>query len=143
MVSVVVRGRIPGRERAGEVRVEVAPGATARELIGAVVAAQFAEQGAAAWPDCSRMYLTDGEIAATAARGAIRLGAREAAAQCADAVAAPATVDEAKARAVQAFLRGAFVVFAGASQVGGIDESVPLREGDRVVFLRLTALVGG
>lgn len=53
------------------------------------------------------------------------------------------TVRAATARAVDAFQRGVFAVFAGASQVAEIDEKVTLRDGDRVVFLRLTALVGG
>jgi hypothetical protein len=147
VVSVVVRGRMPGRAAGGsEVLVDVASESSARELIGAVVAAQFAEQGAAVWSDCSRMYLTDAEIAAMAAQGVVRLNARDAAPPAATAAAtatAMTTVGEATARAVAAYRRGAFVVFAGASQVGGIDEAVRLRDGDRVVFLRLTALVGG
>lgn len=142
MVSVVVRGRMPGREASGsEVLVDLAPESTARELIGAVVAAQFAGQGAAVWTDCSRMYLTDDEIAAMAARGTVRLGGRDAAPP--PPATAVTTVGEATAQAVAAYRRGAFVVFAGASQVDEIDEAVHLRDGDRVVFLRLTALVGG
>jgi len=139
VVSVVVRGRIPGRAGIGDVLLDVASALTVRELIGAVVAAQLAGQGqeATAWSDCSRLYLTDDEIAAMAAEGAVRRGA-------VDAVAGELpTVTTATARAVEAFRRGVFVLFAGASQVGGIDEAVTLRDGDRVVFLRLTALVGG
>jgi hypothetical protein len=160
VVSVVVRGRIPGRERIDEVLVDVgAPDTTVRELIGAVVAAQFAKQAAAVSSECSQKYsystcstyLTDAEIAAMAARGRIRPAPQDAAspAPAPTTVTAPiaptasTTVAEAGARAVEAYQRGTFVVFAGASQAGGIDEPVRLRDGDRVVFLRLTALAGG
>jgi len=136
VVSVMVRGRIPGRAGVGDVRLDVAPTTTARELIGAVVAAQLAGREPATWSDCSRLYLTDAEIAALAAEGAVRLCAVDMAGDL-------PTVDTATARAVEAFRRGVFVMFAGASQVGGIDEAVNLRDGDRVVFLRLTALAGG
>ena len=145
MVSVTVRGRIPGREGTGDVRLEVAPSLTARELIGAVVAGQLAEQGPAVWAECSRLYSTDEEIAAMAARGVVRSGAPEPE-PGARAIARPKaqpSVPEATARAVQAFERGVFVMFAGANRIGGPDEIVSLRDGDRVVFLRLTALVGG
>ena len=148
MVSVVVRGRVPGREGIGDLRLEVAADVTARELIGAVVAAQLALAGqdVAVWPECSRLYLTDGQIAAMAAEGAIRLGG--AAGRTAAAAALPAA-GAAAARAVEAFERGVFVMFAGGEQVFGLDEPLSLRDGEdgedggRVTFLRLTALAGG
>lgn len=74
MVSVVVRGRIPGREGTGDVRLDVAGVVTVRELIGAAVGAQLGG-GGAVWTDCSRLYLTDEEIGAMAAEGVVRLGA--------------------------------------------------------------------
>jgi hypothetical protein len=137
VVSVVVRGRIPGREGTGDVRLEVAGVVTARELIGAAVMAQLAG-GGGVWADCSRLYLTDDEIAGMAAEGVIRLGAGDVAGN-----EARLTVAAATARAVDAFVRGVFAMFAGARQVAELDEAVRLRDGDRVVFLRLTALVGG
>jgi hypothetical protein len=140
VVSVVVRGRVPGREAIGDVLLEVAAASTARELIGAAVAGQVLGRGAA-WSDCSRLYLTDGEIAAMAAEGAVRLGAVGGACGMADEV--PPTVAAATVRAVEAFGRGVFAVFAGACQITDLDETVHLRDGERVVFLRLTALVGG
>lgn len=140
-MSVVVRGRLPGRDGIGTMMLDVVPAPTARELIGAVVAAQLAGQEAAVWSDCSRLYLTDGEIAAMAAEGAVRLGVvGETSAGAGEVL---PTVTAATARAVEAFRRGVFVLFAGASQVGGIDETVRLQDGDRVVFLRPTALAGG
>lgn len=140
-MSVVVRGRLPGRDGTGDLKLDVAPASTARELIGTVVAAQLAGQGAAVWSDCSRLYLTDEDIAAMAAEGAVRLSvASEISARSGEVL---PTVTAATARAVEAFRRGVFVMFAGASQVGGIDEIVHLQDGDRVVFLRLTALAGG
>jgi hypothetical protein len=105
---------------------ETAPGAH-----GVVVVADTGargDRGDAVWSDCSRLYLTDDAIAAMAAEGAVRLAAVDAA----------PTVVEATARAVEAYRRGVFVMFTGASQVGGIDESVRLQDGDRVVLLRLS-----
>jgi len=140
-VSVVVRGRLLGRGGIGNMMLDVAPAPTARELIGAVVAAQLAGQGAVVWSDCSRLYLTDEEIAAMAAEGAVRLGVPgETSVRTGEVL---PTVTAATARAVEAFRCGVFVMFAGSSQVGGVDETVRLRDGDRVVFLRLTALAGG
>jgi hypothetical protein len=46
-------------------------------------------------------------------------------------------------RARRAFERGVFVVFVGGHQVTRLDEEIHLRPGEPVVFLRLTALVGG
>jgi hypothetical protein len=141
VVSVVVRGRVPGRVGIGDVLLDVAPAPTVRELIGAVVAVQLAGEGVAVWSDCSRLYLTDEEIAAMAVEGVVRVGvAGETSAGVGEVL---PTVAAATVRAVEAFRRGVFVMFAGARQVGGIDETVPLRDGDRVVFLRLTALAGG
>jgi len=140
-VSVVVRGRLPGRGGIGNMMLDVAPAPTARELIGAVVAAQLAGQGAVVWSDCSRLYLTGGESGAMAAEGAVRLGVPGETSVRTGEVLPTATA--ATARAVEAFRRGVFVMFAGSSQVGGVDETVHLRDGDRVVFLRLTALAGG
>lgn len=133
MVSVVVRGRIPGRTEIGDVRLDVAPPVTARDLIGAAVAAQLSG-GSAAWTGYSRLYLTDQEIAAMAARGVVRL---ETPSDPGSGAAA------ATAHAVEAFRRGRFAVFAGARRIEAADEAVALQDGDRVVFLRLTALVGG
>lgn len=133
MVSVVVRGRIPGRAEVGDVRLDVASPVTARDIIGAAVAAQLAG-GTAVWADCSRLYLTDQEITEMAARGVVRLGTPE--------VAGP-DVAAATGHAVDAFRRGLFVIFAGARRIEDPDEAVALQDGDRVVFLRLTALVGG
>lgn len=135
VASVVVRGRIPGREGVGDALLDVASSSTVRELIGAFVAGQLAGQGAAVRSDCSRLYLTDEEITAMAAEGAVRPGS-------ADDGALPPVAAE-TARAVEAYRRGVFVIFAGACQAGEIDEAVSLKDGDRVVFLRLTALVGG
>lgn len=80
MASVVVRGRIPGREGTQDVLLDVASAPTARGMI--------------------RLGGTVGGVAA----------------------AAPApTVAEATARAVRAFQRGVFAMFAGAGQVRELD----------------------
>jgi hypothetical protein len=133
MVSVVVRGRIPGRAEIGDVRLEVASTVTARDLIRAAVAAQLSG-GTAAWAGYSPLYLTDQEITAMAAQGVVRLPSHS---EVGENVAAAA------AHALEAFGRGLFVIFAGARRIEDPGEAVALQDGDRVVFLRLTALVGG
>lgn len=151
MVSVVVRGRIPGRAELGDVLLEVASPVTARDLIAAAVTAQLTGSGSdpglhlgpgsgpapgegSLWADYSRLYLTDQEITAMAAHGVVRLETPED---------VRSTVDAATAHAVEAFRRGLFVIFAGARRIETPDEAITLQNGDRVVFLRLTALVGG
>ena len=52
-------------------------------------------------------------------------------------------VDAEVAKAQRAFERKVFVVFAGGRQLHGLDEEVPLRMDQPVVFLRLAPLVGG
>jgi hypothetical protein len=52
-------------------------------------------------------------------------------------------VDAEVERALHAFEGRRFVVFNGGRQVDHLDDEVSVRLGEPVVFLRLTALVGG
>ncbi|MEU8074978.1 hypothetical protein AB0B31_05965 [Catellatospora citrea] len=137
-MQVEVRSRIPGGDRLPDVLVELAQAqTTVRELIRAAVAEQIQ-----AWQAdrlrcralLDRQYLTDDDIRAQAATGVVRLPDRQ--------LAEP-DVDAEVARAWRAFERGAFALFVGGRQVDLLDEEVVLRLGEPVVFVRLTALVGG
>ncbi|MER7079498.1 hypothetical protein SAMN02982929_03577 [Saccharopolyspora kobensis] len=107
---------------------------TARELIRHAVEEQVRElrtDAARCRRILDRQYLSDDEIRAQAATGAIRPPR-----QMAD-------PDEEVARAQRAFARGTFALFVGGRQVVGLDEEITLRIGEPVVFLRLVALTGG
>lgn len=133
-----VRCRVPGRD-AGmpTVLVELsAERTTVRELIRLAVHEQIAELRADAGR-CrqllDRQYLTDAEVAAGAARGAVKMPS-----------APPGEPDVAQEveRAMRAFGR-TFAVFVGGRQAEHLDDEVTVRLGEPVVFLRLTALTGG
>ncbi|WP_191837398.1 hypothetical protein [Catellatospora chokoriensis] len=137
-MRVEVRSRIPGGERLPDVLVQLAQEqTTVRELIRAAVAEQVR-----AWQAdrmrcralLDRQYLTDDDIRAQAATGVVRLPDRQ--------LAEP-DVDAEVGRAWRAFERGAFALFVGGRQVDLLDEEIVLRLGEPVVFVRLTALVGG
>ncbi|GAA2399097.1 hypothetical protein Cme02nite_07940 [Catellatospora methionotrophica] len=137
-MRVEVRSRVPGGDRLPDVLVELAQErTTVRELIRAAVAEQVR-----AWQADSsrcralldRQYLTDDDIRAQAATGVVRLPDRQHGVPDADAEVT---------RAWRAFERGTFALFIGGRQVDLLDEQVVLRLGEPVVFVRLTALVGG
>jgi len=117
-------------------------GISVRELIRRAVAAQLAELAAGRERldfrrALTRQYLTDAEVAAMAREGAVRLAARRPGP-------VPDLDPEAEAdRAVAAFRRGVFAVFAGGRQLTSLDDVVRAGAAERVVFLRLTPLVGG
>lgn len=138
MVRVKVRSRVPGGERLPDVLVELAQEhTTVRELIRAAVAEQVRS-----WQDDSnrcramldRQYLTDADIHAQAATGMVRMPDRSSTAP---------EVEAEVSRAWRAFERGTFALFVGGRQVDRLDEDITLRLGEPVVFVRLTALVGG
>ncbi|GAB4051198.1 hypothetical protein [Catellatospora paridis] len=138
MVQVEVRSRIPGGDRLPDVLVELAQErTTVRELVRAAVAEQVR-----AWQADSsrcralldRQYLTDDDIRAQAATGVVRLPDRQH---------GEPDVEAEVARAWRAFERGAFALFVGGRQVDLLDEEIVLRLGEPIVFVRLTALVGG
>ncbi|HEY1485324.1 MAG TPA: hypothetical protein VGF84_04415, partial [Micromonosporaceae bacterium] len=136
---IEVRSRVPGLDTFGVPNVLVdlpGPVATLRSLIAAAVRAQVAAlrvDMARARSALDRQYLSEADIRAQAATGAIRMPE------------IPADVDPAVEieRAYAAFAAGVFVVFVGGAQVTDLDADVPIGSGDRITFLRLTALQGG
>jgi hypothetical protein len=144
-VRVEVRSRVPGTVGAGlpDVLVELADErTTAGELIRRAVAEQVRLLAANRTGDqptgraaLDRQYLSAAEIRAQAATGTVRLSQA--------ATVAPDDAGTEVTRAQRAFERGVFVVFVGGHQVTRLDEEIHLRLGEPVVFLRLTALVGG
>jgi hypothetical protein len=138
-VKVEVRSRTPGvvEDNTPTVLVELAEErTTVRELIRRAVEEQIHELRADA-SRCRRMldrqYLSQAEIEAQAATGAVRMPIAHTAPD----------VDTEVARAHQAYAGKVFLIFAGGRQAGDLDEDIVLRLGEPVVFLRLTALVGG
>ncbi|MFC7761859.1 hypothetical protein ACFQY4_30280 [Catellatospora bangladeshensis] len=137
-MRVEVRSRVPGGERLPDVLIELArERTTVRELIRAAVAEQVR-----AWRGdhsrcramLDRQYLTDAEVRAQAATGVVRLPGR---------AEADPDPDAEVARAWRAFEAGAFALFVNGVQADALDEEIVLRLGEPVVFVRLTALVGG
>jgi hypothetical protein len=112
---------------------------TLRELIRLAVAEQVAELRASVGrcrQMLDRQYMTDADVAAAARRGAVKMPSP------ADAASEPDVEVEIE-RALRAFEGATFVVFNGGRQIEHLDEELTVRLGEPVVFLRLTALVGG
>ncbi|GAA1400452.1 hypothetical protein [Catellatospora coxensis] len=137
-MRVEVRSRVPGGDRLPDVLVELAREQT---TVGELIRAAVAEQVRAWQADSTRcralldrQYLTDEDIRAQAGTGVIRMPDRQAAAP---------DVEAEVARAWRAFERGTFALFVGGRQLDLLDEEIVLRLGEPVVFVRLTALVGG
>ncbi|WP_328418178.1 hypothetical protein OG470_31455 [Micromonospora sp. NBC_00389] len=140
VLQVKVRAVVSGAYRSGmpDVLVELASErATVRELIRRAVEEQIRSLGVDA-TRCQtvldRQYLSAAEIRAQASTGMVRMPSPQ--------LDSP-DVAEHVARACRAFERSVFVLFVGGRQVERLDEEIVLRPGEPVVFLRLTALVGG
>jgi len=140
VLQVKVRGVVSGVDRYGmpDVLVEFAgERTTVSELIRRAVEEQIRLLGvdvARCRTVLDRQYLAAAEIRAQAATGVVRMPAPRL---------DPPDVAEEVARAHRAFERNVFVLFVAGRQVDRLDEEIVLRPGDPVVFLRLTALVGG
>lgn len=140
MVQVEVRSKVPGADSdvMPDVLVELAEERVlVRDLIRRAVAEQVRLLRVDR-PRCRRaldqQYLSADEVRAQAATGKVQLPA---------ATDADIDPDRAVGRALRAFTRRTFVIFIGGRQAHDLDEEVVLRLGEPVVFLRLTALVGG
>ena len=83
-----------------------------------------------------RQYLTDNDVRGQAAAGAVRLQSSVREQRPLDPVAAVRT-------ALDSFERGGYAVLVDGHQAERLDEVLELRLGSRVIFLRLTPLVGG
>jgi hypothetical protein len=135
-MRIEVRGRVPGRDRdeMPVARVEAGDGVTVGELIAGAVAEQvrLLRSDPARQAILRRQYLTADDMHEQAAAGVVRLPD----------TAEPDVAAEVE-RAQRAFERGAFVVFAGGRRLERLGEPVAPRDGEPIVFLRLTPLAGG
>ena len=136
-----VRGRVPdGDAGMPAVLVELSQERiTLRELIRLAVTEQVAElrmNVSRCRQLLDRQYMTDADVAAAAKQGALKMPSRAH-------MAGELDVDTEVERALRAFGGRTFVVFNGGRQVEHLDDEVIVRLGEPVVFLRLTALVGG
>jgi hypothetical protein len=140
VVQVEVRSKLPGvdGDAMPNVLVELASErTTVRDLIRRAVEEQILllrVDEARCRSALERQYLSAGEVRAQAATGVVRMP---------QPVPGELDVAEEVARAHRAFERNVFVIFVGGRQVDRLDQEVVLRLGEPVVFLRLTALVGG
>jgi hypothetical protein len=87
----------------------------------------------------NRLYLTEEEIQAQAAAGAIRCASQKTSPVAAPQIDSTVEVN----RAQRAFERGAYLVVVDGRRVERLDERLTFRPGCRVTFLRLTPLIGG
>lgn len=109
--------------------------ATLRDLITGVVRSEVA-----AFEERQVLQaLTNDEINAGVARGKVDMGGRGADGFARQDV----NVEQSVAAALQAFEDGLYFVFIDDTQKEKLDETVVLRPGSRVIFLRLVALAGG
>ena len=138
-----VRSRAPGNDPSmPTVHVELPQDRTTlRELIRVAVAEQVSQlrmDAIRCRQLLDRQYMTDADVAAAAKHGVVKISGPP------DAAVPPDVDAEVEVRrALRAFERHAFVVFNGGRQVEHLDDELTIRLGQPVVFLRLTALVGG
>lgn len=139
-VAVTVTATITGQRRRGaaehELTLDLAPGeVSARELIGAAVAAQVSAFRARAQARTFVRVLTSHGLRDDLEQGAVRLGGPEFGKPDVDLAAA---TDD----ALLAFDDGIFKVFVDSDEVEPGDK-VRLEDGASVLFLRLVPLAGG
>lgn len=146
MTAVEVRSRIIGADVVlPTVTVEVAhEQLTVGQLIGQTVEAQIRElersyqlDHASIQQALQRQYLTEPELREQASQGRIRQPSAM------PSVMQPVDAQQATAKAVDAFRRKAFVILIDGKQVDQLDETVILTPSSKIIFLRLTPLVGG
>jgi|SRR5579859_3923314 len=146
MTIVEVRSRIVGANaELPTVEVEVVPEQlTASQLISRTVAAQIRELEQGYQLDhervlraLQRQYLTDPELHEQANQGRIGLPSAM------PPVIQPIDVQQETAKAVDAFRRKTFLILVDGKQVDQLDETVILTQSSKIVFMRLTPLVGG
>jgi hypothetical protein len=135
-----VEAAVAGRKRAGasdhQLQVPLEAGPTRlRDLIEAIVRAEVLAFTERAVDERLVRVLTEKEISEGLASGAVRSGGRE--------VAADVDPDEAVATAQVAQQDGLYQAFVDDEPVDDLDTVVALRNGTRVMFLRLVPLAGG
>jgi hypothetical protein len=120
---------------------------TVREIIRLAVEGQLArlkadhaQASAEARRALNRQYLSEDEVRRLEARGSVKMPSERSLAR-----ASPEGLDEAEEsqRACAAFERGVFLVLVNGRRFDRLDEAVALSFDAKVVFVRLTPLVGG
>ena len=138
-MQIEVRSRIPGDDGLPAVLIELAEEmTTTRDLIRRAVIEQInvtKTDAARSRMMLDRQYMTPEDVRTRAAKGVIRIPTT--------APSTPPDEDAEIERALRAFARGTFVIFCGGRQVETLDEEIPLRLGEPLLFLRLVPLVGG
>ncbi len=140
MTTLRVEAAVAGRRHAGapehELAVSLPAGATLlRELIEAIVRAEVSAFAARARDERLVRVLTDEALEEGLAAGSVRSGGRE--------VAADVDPDDAVRTAIEAQQDGLFQTIVDESPIDDLDDVVELRDGTRVMFLRLVPLAGG
>ncbi len=140
MTTLQVEAAVAGRKRAGvpdhPLVVALSAGPTAlRDLIEAVVRAEVQAFVARAGDERLVRVLTEEQLVEGLGEGSVRSGGRE--------VAAEVDPDSAVRTAVEAQQDGLFQTIVDDTPVDDLDEVIELRDGTRVMFLRLVPLAGG
>lgn len=140
MTMVHVEAVVAGRKRAGaadhELAVALSSGPTTLgELIEAIVRAEVDAFVGRADAESVVRVLTEESLVEGLATGAVRSGGRG--------VAADVDADRAVRTAIEAQRDGLFQAIVDDEPVDDLDSAVELRDGTRVMFLRLVPLAGG
>lgn len=105
-----------------------------RELIAEIVRINVTEYNNKTTDPLIMQYLTPDEIENQAKIGKVGFGERRSDKQ--------ADLDKAMETAILAFEDGIYRVFIGENEVSSLNESLALKEGDLLTFIRLTMLAG-
>jgi hypothetical protein len=140
MTRLQVEAVVAGRKRAGapehELQVSLPSGRTAlRDLIEVIVRAEVRAFVERSEGEKLVRVLTEEALDDGLATGAVRSGGRE--------VAAEVDPDEAVRTALDAQRDGLFQTIVDEEPIDDLDTVVEVRDGTRVMFLRLVALAGG
>ncbi|MCP4961900.1 MAG: hypothetical protein GY925_21865 [Actinomycetia bacterium] len=140
MTTLQVEAAVAGRKRAGApdhpLVVALSAGPTSlRDLIEAVVRAEVQAFVARVGDQRLVRVLTEEQLVEGLGEGSVRSGGRE--------VAAEVDPDSAVRTAVEAQQDGLFQTIVDDAPVDDLDEVIEIRDGTRVMFLRLVPLAGG
>jgi hypothetical protein len=140
MATVQVEAAVAGRKRVGtpehQLQVSLPSGPTSlRDLIEAIVRAEVSAFIDRAEGEKLVRVLTEQALEEGLAAGSVRSGGRE--------VAAEVDPDEAVRAAIEAQRDGLFQTVVDEEPIDDLETVIELRDGTRVMFLRLVALAGG
>jgi len=140
VTTVHVEAAVAGRKRAGspehQLAVSLPPGPAAlRDLIEAIVRAEVAAFRERAEGEQLVRVLTEQALQDGLTKGSVRSGGRD--------VAADVEPDEAVRTALEAQRDGLFQAIVDDEPIDDLDTVIEVRDGTRVMFLRLVALAGG